>query len=127
MAAARASLRAGIRAARPGATLRDVGAAIERVAEARGFRVARELTGHGIGRAMHEDPTVYNWPAPEATQQLTPGLVFTIEPMIVAGEPAIAVRGDGWTVATVDGSLSAHEEHTIMVGEDEPVVLTAAA
>jgi methionyl aminopeptidase len=127
VAATRAALRAGIRAARPGATLRDVGAAIERVARARGFHVARELTGHGIGRAMHEPPTVYNWPSPEATDELTAGLVFTIEPMLLAGAPRIAMQSDGWTVSTLDGSASAHEEHTIMVSEDEPVVLTAAA
>lgn len=126
MAAARAALKAGIRAARPGATLKDVGEAVERVTQTRGFRVVRELTGHGIGRAMHEEPTVYNWPAPSARQRLKPGLVFTIEPMIVAGDPAIAVQGDGWTVSTIDGSRSAHEEHTIMVAADgDAVVLTA--
>jgi methionyl aminopeptidase len=125
-AATRAALLAGIRAARPGATLRDVGAAVERVTEVRGFHVVPELTGHGIGRRMHEPPTVYNWPAPEATSRLTPGLVFTIEPMIVAGRPEVRLRRDGWTVATADGSLSAHEEHTVMVADSgDPVVLTA--
>jgi methionyl aminopeptidase len=126
MATTHAALRAGMRAAQPGATLRDVGAAVERVAHARGFAVVRELTGHGIGRAMHEEPTVFNWPAPEARQRLTAGMVFTIEPMIVAGEPTVAVARDGWTVRTADRSLAAHEEHTVMVSEGGPVVLTAA-
>ena len=123
--AARAALRAGIDAAIPGALLRDVGSVIEREAEARGFHVVPNLTGHGIGREMHEEPTVYNWGAPNATFRLTPGLVFTIEPMIVAGSPRIKLQRDGWTVKTIDGSLSAHEEHTIMISDGRPVVLTA--
>jgi methionyl aminopeptidase len=125
MAATRAALDAGMRAAQPGATLRDVGGAVEHAARSRGFRVFRELTGHGIGRAMHEAPTVVNWPAPDATQVLTPGLVFTIEPMISSGSTALVVGRDGWTIRSVDGSRSAHEEHTIMVSEGGPVVLTA--
>jgi methionyl aminopeptidase len=127
VAAARAALQAGIRAAQPGATLRDVGAAVERVTRTRGFAVVRELTGHGIGRKMHERPTVYNWAAPDAGLRLKEGMVFTIEPMIVAGDPAIGLDRDGWTVRTLDGALSAHEEHTIMVSEGGPVVLTEAA
>jgi methionyl aminopeptidase len=125
MAAARAALGAGIAAARPGATLRDVGGAIEHEAQAHGFSVVPSLTGHGIGRRMHEAPVVPNWPAPDATLRLTRGLVFTVEPMIVAGSPRITVDDDGWTVRTVDGSLSAHEEHTIMVADHRPVILTA--
>ena len=97
IAAARAALRAGIDAAVPGALLRDVGGAIEREAQGRGFQIVPNLTGHGIGRAMHEEPTVYNWAAPSATLRLTPGLVFTIEPMIVAGSPRIKPQRDGWT------------------------------
>jgi methionyl aminopeptidase len=126
VAATRAGLSAGIRAAQPGATLRDVGVAIERTVRARGLHVIRELTGHGIGRRMHEDPTVFNWGAPAATQVLEPGLVFTIEPMVAAGNTRIVLERDGWTVRTADRSLSAHEEHTIMVSEGGPVVLTAA-
>lgn len=125
MAGTRAALAAGLRAAQPGATLREVGAAVERVAVARGLAVIPELTGHGIGRRMHEEPTVYNWPAPEAGRVLEPGLVFTIEPMLVAGAPAILVEPDGWTVRTADGALSAHEEHTIVVAPGGPLVLTA--
>jgi methionyl aminopeptidase len=127
IAAARAALRAGMRAAQPGATLRDVGAAVERVTEARGYAVVRELTGHGIGRAMHEAPTVPNWPSPNADLELAEGMVFTVEPMIVAGDPTVRMDRDGWTIRTADGAISAHEEHTIMVSADGPVVLTAAA
>jgi methionyl aminopeptidase len=125
VAATRAALSAGIRAAQPGARLRDVGAAVERTVRARGFRVIRELTGHGIGRQMHEEPTVFNWPAPTAHQVLKAGSVFTIEPMLVAGNPQIRVGDDGWTVRTADHSLSAHEEHTIMVAKRGPIILTA--
>ncbi len=124
--ATRAALSAGIRAAQPGVTLRDVGAAIEGVARARGYRTFRELTGHGIGRAMHEAPTVYNWPAPEATTRLTPGLVFTIEPMLTAGDTRLVLDRDGWTVRAADASQTAHAEHTIIVANNGPVVLTAA-
>jgi methionyl aminopeptidase len=123
--ATRASLSAGIRAAQPGATLRDVGAEIERVANARGFSVFRELTGHGIGREMHEPPDVFNWPAPQAHQRLAPGMVFTIEPMLTSGSARLTLDHDGWTVRTRDGMPSAHEEHTVMVATGGPVVLTA--
>jgi methionyl aminopeptidase len=126
VAAARAALRAGIRAATPGATLPDLGAAVERVTEARGFRVVPELHGHGIGRAMHEDPAVYNWASPEGALTLTEGLVFTIEPMIVAGDPAVYVDRDGWTVRTRDRSRAAHEEHTVVVAPGGAEILTAA-
>ncbi|MGZ4215704.1 MAG: type I methionyl aminopeptidase [Solirubrobacteraceae bacterium] len=127
MSATRAALSAGIEAAQPGATLSDVGAAIERATRARGFHVFRELTGHGIGRQMHEEPTVFNWPAPEGSRRLTDGLVITIEPMLTAGRPQIVLDRDGWTVRSVDHSPSCHEEHTIMVADGGPVVLTAAA
>jgi methionyl aminopeptidase len=122
----RSALAAGIRAVRPGATLRDLGAAVEAAAEADGFHVARELTGHGIGRRMHEPPTVFNWPAPykEASLKLTEGLVFTIEPMITAGSPELATDSDGWTIRSLDGALSTHEEHTVMVREGGALVLT---
>ncbi|MGZ4255066.1 MAG: type I methionyl aminopeptidase [Solirubrobacteraceae bacterium] len=127
MSATRAALSAGIEAAQPGATLSDVGAAIERATRARGFHVFRELTGHGIGRQMHEEPTVFNWPAPEGSRRLTDGLVITIEPMLTAGRPQIVLDRDRWTVRSVDHSPSCHEEHTLMVADGGPVVLTAAA
>jgi methionyl aminopeptidase len=75
---------------------------------------------------MHEESTVYNWAGPEARTRLTPGLVFTIEPMLTAGAPRIVLEPDGWTIRTADLAPSAHEEHTIMVSEDGPVILTAA-
>jgi methionyl aminopeptidase len=126
MAATQAALAAGVGAAQPGAILRDVGFAIEREARRRGFRVLRELTGHGIGLAMHEEPVVFNWAAPAARTKLTPGLVFTIEPMLTAGIPSLVLEDDGWTLRTVDGAPSAHEEHTVLVAERGPVILTAA-
>lgn len=127
IAATRAALAAGIRTAQPGATLRDVGAAIERVAHARGFKVFKDLTGHGIGRAMHEDPTVYNFPVdgPEGDLVLTEGMVFTIEPMLGAGSDRLRQDRDGWTMRSTDGSRSAHEEHTIVVRNGGPLILTA--
>jgi methionyl aminopeptidase len=127
IAATRSALAAGIGAAQPGATLRDVGSAVEQSARSEGFAVFRDLTGHGIGRGMHEPPTVFNWAAPGATEVLTPGLVFTIEPMLSGGGTELVIDRDGWTVRTADRSISAHEEHTIMVADGGPVVLTAAA
>jgi methionyl aminopeptidase len=126
-AATLAALKAGLRAAQPGATLRDIGAAVQRVSEARGFSVFRDLTGHGIGRSMHEDPTVYNFVSenPDADLLLEPGMVFTIEPMLSAGSAQLRTEPDGWTLVTADGSLSAHEEHTIVVAEGGPEILTA--
>ncbi len=124
--ATRAALTAGISQAQPGATLADIGAAVERTTQEHGFQVFRELTGHGIGRAMHEDPTVFNWAAPQATDVLEPGLVITIEPMVAGGGTRLLVERDGWTVCTADRSPSAHEEHTIIVSDGGPLVLTAA-
>jgi methionyl aminopeptidase len=126
VAATRAALQRGMRAAVAGATLRDVGQTVEKIAEARGFSVLRDLTGHGIGRALHEPPTVYNYAERSANQRLHEGLVLTIEPML-AGTRQILGTGDGWTVVTADGSSAAHEEHTIIVTTGEPIVLTAPA
>jgi methionyl aminopeptidase len=127
MAATRAALGAGLRAAQPGATLHDVGSAVQRVAEARGFKVFKELTGHGIGREMHEEPTVYNFAVdpPDGDLVLESGMVFTIEPMLSAGSDRLRQDRDGWTMRSRDGSMSAHEEHTIVVQDGGPLVLTA--
>jgi methionyl aminopeptidase len=127
MAATRAALAAGVKAAQPGATLHEVGAAIQRVSEARGYKVFKDLTGHGIGRAMHEDPTIYNFAieSPEGDLVLEEGMVFTIEPMLGAGSDRLRQDRDGWTMRSRDGSLSAHEEHTIVVREGGPLILTA--
>jgi methionyl aminopeptidase len=129
LGATRAALSAGVRAAQPGAALRDIGAAVERVSAARGFTVFRDLTGHGIGSEMHEDPTVYNFAAEGAEGDLTlsEGMVFTIEPMLGAGAEGLTQNRDGWTMRTRDGSLSAHEEHTIIVAGGGPIVLTAGS
>lgn len=87
----------------------------------------RELCGHGVGRTIHEPPTVPNYADPDARQRLTEGLVPIIEPIITAGSGKAELRRDGWTMRTVDGSLSAHYEHTIVITRGEPVLLTAAA
>jgi methionyl aminopeptidase len=126
-AAARAALERAMRAATAGARVRDVGATVERITEARGFSVLRALTGHGIGRGLHEPPTVPNFDDPEASDRLHEGLVFTIEPMIARGTREVHGTGDGWTVVTANGEHAAHEEHTIVVTAGEPIVLTAAA
>jgi methionyl aminopeptidase len=115
----------GILAVRPGARLGDVGHAIQRHAEMHGFSVVREFCGHGIGRKFHEEPQVLHYGKPGSGVELKPGMTFTIEPMINAGRRDIRVLGDGWTVVTTDGSLSAHFEHTVAVTDDGPLVLTA--
>jgi methionyl aminopeptidase len=125
-AAADAALRRALEVARAGTPLRDVGAVVERVVEARGFSVLRDLTGHGIGRRLHEPPTVPSWDAPWAGRALTKGLVMTVEPIIGAGGRAVVEAGDGWTIRTADGARSAHAEHTIVVTDGAPLILTAA-
>ena len=100
--------------------------ALHRRFHARGFSVLRDLTGHGIGRRIHEPPTVPSWDAPWARQPLTPGLVMTIEPIIGAGGREVVEAGDGWTIRTADGARSAHAEHTVVITDGAPLVLTAA-
>jgi methionyl aminopeptidase len=126
IAATKAALARGMAAATAGARLSDVGEAVERIAEARGFSVLRELTGHGIGRGLHEPPTIYNYAHETARARLHEGLVVTIEPMIAKGTRRVLNTADGWTVVTANGANSAHEEHTIVVTAGEPIVLTAA-
>ncbi len=119
------ALARGIAAARPGKRLGDVGAAIQRYVESQGFSVVRQYGGHGIGRAMHEDaPFVPNWGEPDRGLPLKEGLTIAIEPMVNAGGPDTRVTADGWTVVTVDGSLSAHFEHTVAVTARGPETLT---
>ena len=117
----------GLRFARAGNRVSDIGRAVEREVRRSGFSVIRELCGHGVGRTIHEPPTVPNYAAPDARQRLTEGLVLTIEPIITAGSGKAELQRDGWTMRTVDGSLSAHYEHTIVITRGEPVLLTAAA
>jgi methionyl aminopeptidase len=125
-----ASLEKGIAAARAGGNLGDVSAAIQTFAEARGYSVVREYTGHGIGRQMHEDPQIPNCTEPPyglkkgAGPALKKGMTLAIEPMLNVGDWRTRVAEDHWTVLTADGSLSAHFEHTIAVDDKEPEVLT---
>ena len=119
-----ASLWAGIAEMEAGHRLHDIGRAVQEVAEKGGFSVVREYTGHGIGTAMHEDPSVPNyWPG-HPGPVLKPGMVLAVEPMVNAGRPDTRTLDDGWSVVTADGSLSAHFEHTILVTDDGPEVLT---
>jgi len=119
------ALEAAIQQMRPGGRLSDVSHAVQQVAEGAGFSVVREYVGHGIGRAMHEDPQVPNYGPPGRGPELRPGLVLAIEPMVNAGGWETRALADGWTVVTADGSLSAHFEHTIAVTEDGHEILTA--
>ena len=123
--ATEAALDAAIAVVRPGGRLSDIGHAIEQAAIAQGLGVVREYGGHGIGRAMHEDPFIQNWGAGGRGPEMKPGLVIAIEPMLTLGGDATRVRADGWTVDTADGSLAAHFEHTVAVTETGVEVLTA--
>ena len=118
------AMRLGIAAVRPGATLGDVGHAIQRHCEAQGFSVVREYCGHGIGREFHEEPQVLHYGKPGEGLVLESGMCFTIEPMVNAGKRAIKLLPDGWTVVTKDRSLSAQWEHTILVTSDGHDILT---
>lgn len=119
-----ASLQAAIKQAQVGGRLGDISAAVQEVCEAEGFGVVRDFVGHGIGRAMHEDPQVPNFGPRGKGPRLKAGMVLAIEPMINAGKPDVKVLKDGWTAVTVDGSYSAHFEHTVAITKDGPVVLT---
>jgi methionyl aminopeptidase len=119
-----ASLREAIEAMVDGNRISDIGHAVQAVAEGAGFSVVREYVGHAIGTAMHEEPQVPNYGPPGRGPRLRPGLVLAVEPMVNAGGPGTRLLADGWSVVTADGSLSAHFEHTIAVGEDGPEVLT---
>ncbi len=116
---------AGIRTVRPGATLGDVGHAIQTVAEREGFSVVREYCGHGIGQVYHDEPQVLHYGRPGVGLALKPGMIFTIEPMLNAGKRQVQTLADGWTVVTRDQSLSAQWEHMVVVTPDGFDVLTA--
>ena len=124
LAVTEASLHAGIAVVRPGATLGDVGAAVQGVVEAEGFSVVRDFVGHGIGTHMHEDPQVPNFGEPGRGMKLRAGMVIAIEPMVNAGKPDVVVLEDGWTAVATDGSMSAHFEHTVAVTPTGARVLT---
>ncbi len=119
-----ASLHAAIAVVRPGATLGDVGAAVQGVVEAEGFSVVRDFVGHGIGTHMHEDPQVPNYGEAGRGMKLKAGMVIAIEPMVNAGKPEVVVLGDGWTAVTADGSMSAHFEHSVAVTATGAKILT---
>jgi methionyl aminopeptidase len=123
--ATRNALAAGIRAAVPGNRLGDVGAAIEAVANERGYGIVRPFVGHGIGTAMHEEPQVPNYGRPGTGMRLEPGMCLAIEPMFNLGGDDVRLLDDGWTVVTADGSRSAHFEDTIVIGRDGAERLTA--
>ena len=120
----RESLYEGIKAAVAGGRIGDIGSTIQRYCEERGFSVVREFTGHGVGKQMHEDPSVPNFGTPGRGVRLLPGMTIAIEPMINVGGAGIRQLPDGWTIKTKDGSLSAHFEHTVAITADGPVILT---
>jgi methionyl aminopeptidase len=119
------ALEAGISQIREGSRLSDVGHAVQQVVEGAGFSVVREYVGHGIGQRLHEDPQIPNYGQPGRGPEIKPGLVVAVEPMVNMGDWPTRVLGDGWTVVTADGSLSAHFEHTIAVTDHGSEVLTA--
>jgi methionyl aminopeptidase len=118
------SLGEAIKAAVVGGRLGDIGAAVQELCEGEGFGVVREFVGHGIGRSMHEDPQVPNFGARGKGPRLKEGMVLAIEPMINAGGAEVRVLKDGWTAVTIDGSYSAHFEHTVAITKDGPDILT---
>jgi methionyl aminopeptidase len=124
IAATEASMLKGIEQACDGGRLGDIGSAVQDEAEAAGFSVVRDFVGHGIGRALHEDPQVPNFGKRGRGRTITRGMVLAIEPMVNAGSPAVRVDDDGWTARTADGRRSAHFEHTVAVTKNGPEILT---
>jgi methionyl aminopeptidase len=119
------ALAAGIAAAQPGNHIGDIGAAVQAVVERAKFSVVRDLVGHGIGTEFHEEPQVPNYGKPKRREKLVPGLTIAIEPMVNAGSPATKTLSDRWTIVTIDGSRSAHFEHTVAITDSGPRVLTS--
>src|SRR5258706_5299083 len=114
----------GIAQAVHGKRVVDISRAIQKYVEGNGFSIVREFVGHGVGRTVHEDPQVPNFVDGKSSAKLRPGMTIAIEPMVNAGMPAVKILNDGWTVVTQDGSLSAHFEHTVLITEAEPEILT---
>ncbi len=123
----RESLERAIAQVRVGGRLSDIGHAVQQWVEAHGFSVVREFVGHGIGQQLHEEPQIPNYGQPGRGPVLAEGMVLAIEPMVAMGRPEVKVLRDGWTAVTKDGSLAAHFEHTVAVGAEGPLVLTARA
>ena len=126
LAVTQESLVAGIAEARAGQHVGDIGHAVQRVAEGAGFGVVRELVGHGIGTAFHEEPQVPNYGSPRRGPRLAEGMTIAIEPMITLGAPTTRTLADKWTVVTADGTLAAHFEHTVAITRNGPRILTQA-
>jgi methionyl aminopeptidase len=121
------SLYLGIAQARPGNRVLDISLAVQRYVESNGFSVVREFVGHGVGRSMHEEPQVPNFDeGKKSSPKLKPGMTIAIEPMVNIGRADVKILKDGWTVVTQDGSLSAHFEHTVLITDGEPEILTWA-
>lgn len=118
------SLHEGIAQAVPGNRVVDISRAIQKYVESNGFSVVREFVGHGVGKSVHEEPQVPNFVDGKSSPKLRPGMTIAIEPMVNAGGPGVKYLNDGWTVITQDGSLSAHFEHTVLITEAEPEILT---
>jgi methionyl aminopeptidase len=118
------SLYLGIAAAKPGNRVTDISRAVQDCVEGNGFSVVREFVGHGVGRVMHEEPQVPNFVDRKMNDKLRAGMTLAIEPMVNAGQPGVKILKDGWTVVTQDGSLSAHFEHTVLITDGEPEILT---
>jgi methionyl aminopeptidase len=123
----RESLERAIGQVKVGGRVSDIGHAVQEWVEAHGYSVVREFVGHGIGEQLHEEPAIPNFGSPGRGAKLAEGMVLAIEPMVAMGRPEVRVLGDGWTAVTKDGSLAAHFEHTVAVGADGPLVLTARA
>jgi methionyl aminopeptidase len=121
------SLYEGIAQAVAGNRVVDISRAVQNYVEGNGFSVVREFVGHGVGRSMHEEPQVPNFVEGKSSPKLRPGMTIAIEPMVNAGLAGVKILNDGWTVVTQDGSLSAHFEHTVLITESEPEILTCAA
>jgi len=119
------ALTAGVEEARAGKRVRDIGAAVQRYAESRGFSVVRDLCGHGIGRRLHEEPQIPNYPTRGGNIELQVGMALAIEPMVNAEWPDVLQESDGWTFVTADASLSVHYEHTVLVQPDGPEIITS--
>lgn len=123
--ASRHALSSGMQAARADVPINEIGRAVEATVAGYGYSVCRDLTGHGIGRRIHEAPNVPSFHHPRLDQRLTEGLVITIEPIIAAGRGEVRDAGDGWTLKTLDGSCAAHFEHSIVITGGAPIILTA--
>ncbi|MBC8533341.1 type I methionyl aminopeptidase [Yeguia hominis] len=118
------SLYEGIAQAKAGNRIGDIGSAVQRYVEARGYSVVRDFVGHGVGAKLHEEPSVPNYGTPGRGVRLLPGMTIAIEPMVNAGSHKVKVLSDGWTTVTTDGALSAHFEHTVAITADGPVIMT---